>query len=71
MWNVKICLYTGHLDILFDVQEIINIRNIQLGSITVEKIPHVVKTTKMYKVIGEKFQNERRRRPRSTQKGHL
>lgn len=37
--------------IQFEVQEIINIRNIQLGSITLEIIPHVVKTTQMYKVI--------------------
>lgn len=70
MWNVKICLYSGHLDIQFEVQEIINIRNIQLGSITVEIIPHVVKTTKMYKVIGEKLQSERRRRLRPTQRGN-
>lgn len=47
------------LSIQFEVQEIINIRNMQLGSITVE-MSTVVKTTRMYKVIWEKLQSEKK-----------
>lgn len=46
------------LSIQFEVQESINIRNMQLGSITVE-MSTAVKTTRMYKVIWEKLQSER------------
>ena len=46
LWNVKIWLYTGQLDIQLEAQERINIRNIQSGGITVVQIPHCGKNHK-------------------------